>query len=187
MFKASNRIAYIGFSAVSIVLIALYIHYQMQAPLTTKAPLSNQVLLTEVNASFYDESGKLEKQLEAPHLKHNLENKQNIILNPTIHFIKDNQPWTITADKAISKGMNEEVLLVGHVIINQYQKKTLISQLKTNRLLYFPKTQKVKTKAKIFYHTKGITVTSIGMHADLKHETIDLLSKTRGRYEPTVS
>lgn len=181
----TNNKVYLSFGLCAIGLIGLTLYNQTkQVEYHSLQPESGLTTLHNVHVVELDETGKLNKQLDAPTLTHHSSSSRKTLKTPVIYLTKNKQPWIIQADVAHSNHDNSKIVLTGHVKISQFDNNHKVSELQTTKLNYYPKTQKVDTKQDIIYLNQGLTIHSKGLKADLHEETMELVSNARGTYVP---
>ncbi len=185
MNRSNKKFVYLSFAIAAIILVGLSLSNRAK-PLRSGTKDNNPSITTllKVNALKFTKEGHIEHQLNAPKLTHHTASSKNVVDSPIIHITRNEHPWKITADKAITNKHNTKIILEGHVNIRQFEHGKKVSQLLTSRLNYYPKTQKVDTKQDITYLSQGMTVHSKGLRADLQQETMELVSHARGVYDP---
>ncbi len=181
----NKKFVYVCFTIVVLGLITTAL-YNRAKPLQkdASAALPATTTILDFNAVELTNAGQLQRQLSTPQLVHHAASSKKKLQNPIIHLTRNKQPWTITADHAISNHDDSKIILKGHVHIKQYKNNLKISELQTSRLNYYPKTQKVETDQAITYLSQGMTIHSKGLRADLHEETMELVSNARGTYVP---
>ena len=107
------------------------------------------------------------------------------ITTPSITvYIKNQEPWVVTAKRGqLSQGINQ-LDLYNNVIMHQAQglnnhEITLL----TNAMTFYPNTQIANTTLPVTIQEPGLTLTGIGLNADLIKGILELKSDMQGVYE----
>lgn len=143
--------------------------------------------MTDFTLHVYDTQGKLLNELQSPLVRHIPQNNTNWLKNPHIIMTENNQSeWRIDAEEATTKNGGEEIVFNKRVVIKQLSNKQSVqSTFKTDSLTYFPQKKFATTTDHITFIQPGHVVKAKGMNAYLAEKRIQLLSHTRGIYEPT--
>jgi len=99
-------------------------------------------------------------------------------------FQTDSAPWRITSDKGTAFGTGQKMNLRGNVLVWQNNQDAGTSELSTSFLTLKPQQQHAKTNKPVKLSSPGHLTTATGMTANLKNNTIKLLSNVRGIHEP---
>ncbi len=143
-----------------------------------------------INASYLrtNELGQQEIVLFAPLVNHYQHQNSSLFQHPKIELYKNGQKWLITSNQA--KGINgvQTFYLQDNVIIKQLpSSKNATTTLSTSSLTVFPKKELVTTKELVTIEQPGLKIRGKGLIASLKDGSIQLLSSTRGQYDPKKS
>ena len=142
--------------------------------------------MENVVALIMDKQGKPSMKIITPKMIHYAKNDTTHLTTPQLTlYRKSPQPWYITSNYAKATQGIENVNFWENVLIHhsadQENPATLI---KTSTLTVHPNQQIADTSDTITMVQPNITVTAIGMHADLNTGDIKLLSNSRGEYVP---
>lgn len=159
-------------------------HLQIDDKNLSRSP---DIITTYIALRRFNETGKLIHFLESPEIQHIPENNIHLIQSPHIILApEDHQPsWEINAQYARSIHGDEQIILQKDVRVHQNQTEHNPSSLmKTEELIYFPKTKLAMTDREISFEQPGSIVHAQGMRAYFADKRIQLLSKARATYEP---
>ena len=146
----------------------------------------------DVSVTAYDDSGKLERQLQATKLLHYSKDKTTHIKNPHFTLTKAQQPpWTSSAQSGIAyhRPGSEQIVrleLQGQAKLMrtgllQYEHAPEL-MITTDTLTLYPDDARAETSSTVAIKQPGHQISATGMHASLKNETISLTHKVRGRH-----
>lgn len=140
-----------------------------------------------VNAHYLrtNSIGKPDVALFSPYVTHYKTDDTSFYSNPHIYLYKNGDQWRITSKTA--KGVNgvETFYLYNGVTVKQLpSSKGRGTLLSTDSLTVFPKKDLVTTQDFVTIEQPGLKITAKGLKGDLKTGNIQLLSKTRGQYDP---
>jgi lipopolysaccharide export system protein LptC len=143
-----------------------------------------------INAAYLrtNDAGHEEIQMVSPTIKHYAHQNTSVFLKPIIKLYKNGQQWSITSQKA--KGINgtNTFIFSNDVIAKQLAtSKNPETQLSTQSLTVLPKKELVLSDELVTIAQPGLTITGKGLRGDLNSGNIQLLSKTRGQYDPRIA
>lgn len=129
----------------------------------------------------FNDQGRRVQTFEADHLSHFLTSNHSDLTVPRFHIYTDRgEIWDGTAATATLLGDSEIRLRDNVVIVDQAATTRLISE----QLNYFPKQQKVDSAVAVLVKRANDTSKSVGMHADLNTNRVELLSRVEGIHVP---
>jgi lipopolysaccharide export system protein LptC len=99
-------------------------------------------------------------------------------------FTNDELPWLATADFAEGKEKQDQLKLIGNVVLQKETDKGRPLQLKTDELLIKPSGRYAETDKPVIITDASGTTTSTGLKVFLDDERIELLSNVKNRYRP---
>ena len=140
-----------------------------------------------INAFYLrtNDLGQREVVLMSPLITHYQYDDTSLFQKPVIRAYKNNEEWHITAKRATGIHGAQTFYLNDNVKIRQLpSKKSADTLISTQSLTAFPKENLVTTKDPVTIEQPGLKVNAIGLKGDLKTGNIQLLSKTRGEYDP---
>lgn len=142
-------------------------------------------VIKQLQVTEYNEAGQLVSHLQTPRLVHYPSDNTSTLQQPLITLYRPQQPpWHISADHGISEQGAAKITLWDHVVLQQVASApTKATYISTARLIYYPKSQLATTQQLITIQQPGLRVTSQGMNAYLKQQTVQLLHQARGTYE----
>lgn len=140
-----------------------------------------------VNVSYLrtNEQGSHDLLVTSPYVTHYQVQDSANIRSPIIKMFKKDQEWIATAKEAKSFNGMQRLELHQDVKVRQLPSKNKAeTTLLTESLTAFPKEDLVKTNEKVTIIQPGLNITGVGMRGDLKNGNIQLLSQTKGHYDP---
>ncbi|MBB3169152.1 LPS export ABC transporter periplasmic protein LptC [Simiduia aestuariiviva] len=155
---------------------------------TQKAPA---FFMTDFVSSQYDENGRLSQQLRGLRADHfQPKGKASAKDYTLVQQLKadiynpDQAPWHIVADKGRATHRGDRIELTGNVHLFQKDPVKGVTELFTNKLIYFTKRQVAQTNAPVKIVTPQGVTTAKGLKANIKTEQFTLTKKVKGIYEP---
>ena len=157
---------------------------------TTEAPIYPSSYLQGVQTKQYDKQGKLSYILHAETIAYFDKNKApqaEVTLDQphlTLFSEQDNEaPWLVSSKRAEGSENQDELMLIGDVIIQQTQENGQQTQLATPELLIRPSRRYAETdKPVIITDETGITQAK-GLKVFFDEKRIELLSNVTGEYQ----
>jgi LPS export ABC transporter protein LptC len=143
-----------------------------------------------INAHYFqtNASGQQEAILFSPYVTHYSHQDASYFKKPRIIFYKKGGEWHITANKARGVNGATTFYLYDHVKVRQLpSEKNSETLLTTESLTVLPKQNLVFTKAFVTIERAGAKISAVGLRGDLEKETIQLLSRAKGYYDPKLS
>ena len=159
---------------------------QIPSPISqSKKP---DALITDVNATQFNEFGKPQHILKSPRLLHYLKNNTTLITKPFYIFENGKEaPWHIKADQGKVLHDTKTIILTGHVLIKQLPGiNSRHITLLTDKMMFYPQMSLAKTDRPVTIKRPGMIVKGVGLQADLKTGEIKLLSQTHGEYKKEI-
>ena len=181
MTERNKGLIYISITSIILLIFSSFILHRNKQHKSSNVNIQFSKIMTvsDVQLEEYDKTGLLKHVVKSSKLKH-LNDTENQLDNPFILYYKDNQPWEISAKKAILTNNGKMIELIGNVDIQQFQNHKLISQLKTEQLYYFPDSKQIQTEQPVIYTTQNLSLKSTGFKADLNKEIVQLDNKSQG-------
>lgn len=138
--------------------------------------------MTDFKMTVMDINGKPSRVITGDTLYHYPENDRTEIFNPNTLFIApENNDWIIESDHAETQGEGENILLTGNVIITNKDQPEI--QLLTEILNLDTVNNTAYTDQPVTMKSPHGDTHSVGLHAALQEETINLHSRVRGQYD----
>lgn len=140
-----------------------------------------------VNVTYLrtNDTGSRDIQVFSPHVIHFQKGDSAVIQRPLIRLFKNEQEWVVTSKEATSFDGAARFELHKDVIVKQLPSgDKAATTLLTESLIAFPKDDLVTTTDRVTIEQPGLNITGIGMKGDLKNGNIQLLSQTKGHYDP---
>lgn len=151
--------------------------------------ITPDMFIHNITLRKFDANGKLINQLTSPYVQHFPKDDSHILKKPYIRIHQpDDSSMEIRSEKAHSVQGGEEITFTKQVMVDQLEANgTLISTLKTEKILYQAKSKIASTDLPVIFEKAGDVVQSTGMTAFLEEKRVKLLSQARGRYVPKHS
>ena len=143
-------------------------------------------IITDLTIHEFDTTGNQVSYLRSPLVHHIPEDNTHWLKSPHIIIAQENQAdWEIDSEEATALHGGQQITFEKHVVIHQDQNEHKVpSTFKTESLTYYPKEKFATTLEKVTFIQPGQVVEATGMNAYLAEKRVQLLSKTRGIYEP---
>jgi lipopolysaccharide export system protein LptC len=133
-----------------------------------------------------DPNGHLQSKFFSPKVVHYAKDNRSEFASPhVIIYGQDGRPWVIDADHGQSQFGTQQIELWGNVKVQHFitlQQQPELTLL-TSRLKYFSDQQLAQTDQPVTILQPGMTVNSVGLKADLKSASVQLISNVKARYE----
>jgi len=138
--------------------------------------------MQDFTMTIMDETGRPSRIISGKDMAHYPEGDSSVIHYLEAHIMKQGEEtWLITSDQGDTAGKGEDILLTGNVIINKSNDDGTV--LNTEKLHLDSKNNTAYTDvAARFKSPTGVTDT-VGFHAVLADETINLHSRVKGKYD----
>lgn len=151
-----------------------------------KDPTQADSYMEDVVATTYNKEGGPSLKLVTPSMVHYPENNTTQFATPHLTLYRDSpEPWYLDAKHGKASNGTGEILFwddvnIHHMADTSNPTTTLI----TDSLTIFPDKQVASTNKPVTFMQPDTTVHAIGMLANLKDNTVKLLSQARGEYAP---
>lgn len=156
-----------------------------ESPTMKDNPHTPDYYMLNVTYMRTNDLGRKDILVFSPQVHHFQEQDRAEFKTPIIKLYKNEQEWVATSNRAKSFNGTERFELYENVVVRQTPTSNKSeSVLLTESLTAFPKKDLVTTNEKVTIQQPGLNVTGIGMKGDLKNGNIQLLSQTKGRYDP---
>jgi len=148
--------------------------------------------LVGVTSTRYTEEGRVEYQFTAERLTHYQLNRERASADDftTIEapfftiYHNDNAPWHIRAREGESRDNDQLFILQGDVEAWQEDPERGLTHVATEKMDFRPPQQTAETDQFVMITHPGSRTQGRGMFADLKQETLQILSEGSTVYEP---
>jgi len=132
-----------------------------------------------------DAQGKPLRQMQGEQLMHYPQPERFQLTRPQIQLYSQGKPlWSLTAQQATSKDPATDLWLSGNVIAHRLQGSEPL-RLETSRLHANPRGDRLDTPAQVRVISPRGTLTGVGMHADLRTQSVELNSAVEVQYAPS--
>jgi len=162
----------------------LILHHKQSSYLAHKNANNPDSIADEVTIITMDVEGKPASKISAKQLIHFPDNNTSLASSPKLTvFIKNEQPWHITANKGKSVDGDNMIQLWDDVQFMQpADQDSPQSLILTESFTFWPKKHLGETDKPITLLQPGTKVTAVGLNADTLSGKIDLLKDVRGSY-----
>lgn len=138
--------------------------------------------MTDFKMTVMDLNGQPQRIIEGSEAAHYPDGDRTEIINPNaLHIAVDNDDWIMQADRADTSGKAEHIVLTGNVIITNKDQPDI--QLLTELLHLDTVNNTAYTDRPVLMRSPNGDTHSVGFHAALQEETINLHSRVRGQYD----
>jgi LPS export ABC transporter protein LptC len=135
--------------------------------------------LTEFKSEFFNSNGVLEWTIEGPMLTHDANSKMATIEKPVIQIDPANKCWLATADQGLILRNEDELILIGNVIIRQPAPNGE-RIIKTDRLHHHRRQRTITSKDAVEVETPNASIQAGGLLIDLNTETMEFFEHVKG-------
>ena len=168
----------------ALALLTLWLLLDGDAPLDKKQRdihRSSDYAMTDFTMTVMDANGMPARIIQGDEMSHYPKDDSTEIINPVTEFIKAGQDtWIVKSQHGHTQGKGENILLTGNVIITN--KDNPAFQMLTEELTLDTVYNTAYTDKAVTIHSPDGETHSVGLHASLEDETINLHSKVRGQY-----
>lgn len=142
--------------------------------------------MEDVRAVIMDKQGKPKLKISSPRMVHYIDNDTTNLASPHVTIYRNSPlPWLVTAKNGkASQGIDKVDFWNNVVIHHPADESHPTTVIKTEQLTVHTNEQTAETKALITLIQPNLTMTAIGMFADMNNGNITLLSQARGDYVP---
>lgn len=138
--------------------------------------------MTNFTMTIMDENGTPARVIDGEKMTHYPDDDRTEILMPNARFIQNQQDtWLITSERGKTHGKGELIELTGNVIITRKDNDDI--KLETEKLDLNTENNTAYTDEAVKIASPYGATNSVGLHATLKDETINLHSKVKGQYD----
>lgn len=172
----------IGLLALVLFLVWQLTPEQQQNETQPTVNTSSDYGMTNFTITAMNQDGKPARIIQGTEMLHYPVDDSTEIMNPIAEFIEAGKDtWVVTSRHGHTQGKGESILLTGNVIISNKDNPDF--KLLTEKLTLDTVDDTAYTdQAVTIYSPQGETH-SVGLHADLKDETVNLHSRVRGHYD----
>lgn len=143
---------------------------------------SSDYAMTDFKMTVMDTNGQPQRIIEGSEASHYPDGDRTEIINPdALHIAVDNDDWIMQAERADTSGKAEHIVLTGNVIITNKDQPDI--QLLTELLHLDTVNNTAYTDQPVLMRSPNGDTHSVGFHAALQEETINLHSRVRGQYD----
>jgi len=142
----------------------------------------------------YDETGKLSYSIHSQETRHydrttdgpeiTFEKPTVIVYENAVQAQERVATLTVSADKGEGNEKQDELMLIGNVVLEQAAIDGSITQLKTDQLRVQPNRRYAETTKPVIITDKTGTTSATGLKVFFDDKRIELLSDVKGQYAP---
>lgn len=155
---------------------------ELMTPLSSHVNPASDYGMTNFTMTIMDENGIPARVIDGEEMTHYPDDDRTEIIMPKAHFIENEQDtWLITSQHGKTHGKGEQILLTGDVVITRVDNDDI--KLETEELTLNTENNTAYTNEAVKIASPYGATNSVGLHATLKDETINLHSKVKGQYD----
>lgn len=164
-------------------------HQQQQSAENINADPAGRTIdyaMANFKMTVMDELGQPSRIIEGTELSHYPDDDSTEISDATAYFLApEKDTWLVKSNTAFTQGKGETIDLNGNVIITRQSDNEI--ELRTEQLTLDTINNTAYTDKPVTIRSPYGDTDSVGLHATLQDETINLHSKVRGHYDaPTA-
>lgn len=149
---------------------------------TSELRRTSDYAMTDFTMTIMDLNGEPARVIRGDEMAHYPDDDSTEIINPIAEFVEPGQDnWEITSDHGYTQGDGVEILLTRNVIISN--KNNPAFNMLTEKLTLHTVDNTAYTDAPVTIHSPQGVTESVGLHAVLDEDTINLHSKVKGQYD----
>ncbi|MDX1573180.1 MAG: LPS export ABC transporter periplasmic protein LptC [Methylophaga sp.] len=138
--------------------------------------------MTDFTMTVMDLNGQPQRIIRGSEASHYPEGDRTEIIDPDVlHIAINDDDWILQSDRADTSGKAENIVLTGNVIITNKDQPQI--QLLTELLHLDTVNNTAYTDRPVIMRSPNGDTHSVGFHAALQEETINLHSRVRGQYD----
>ncbi len=138
--------------------------------------------MTDFTMTIMNKLGQPARVISGHEMSHYPEDDSTEVFIQTTQFIdQQKDTWLVISDKGTTQGKGEDIFLTGNVIITRENNNEI--ELKTDTLHIDTEHSTAYTDSAVELKSPNGITHSVGLHAALEDETINLHSKVRGHYD----
>jgi lipopolysaccharide export system protein LptC len=143
---------------------------------------SSDYAMTDFTMTIMDINGTPARVIKGKEMAHYPADDSTEIIDPIAEFLKPGKDsWVITSDHGHTQGDNKTILLTGNVIITNENNPAF--KMLTDKLTLDTQYNTAYTDHAVTIKTPNGDTESVGLHADMNDETINLHSRVKGQYD----
>ncbi|NOX76333.1 MAG: LPS export ABC transporter periplasmic protein LptC [Gammaproteobacteria bacterium] len=143
--------------------------------------------MENATTQVFDPQGTLRYRLQAERVAYFREDRRSEFTAPRfIRYRADGQRWTLEAERGVSQGGADRILLQGAVVMRRVAADNRPANLEihTRDVLIQPEQDTAETVARVVVNRGDSTLHSVGLKAFFEEGRVQLLSQVRGIYAP---
>ena len=149
---------------------------------TSELRRTSDMAMTDFTMTIMNLNGEPARLITGDEMAHYPDDDSTEILNPTTEFLEPGQDnWEVTSNHGYTQGEADEILLTGNVIITN--KNNPAFNMLTEKLTLHNLDNTAYTDAPVTINSPQGVTESVGLHAVLDDETINLHSRVKGQYD----
>ncbi len=143
--------------------------------------LPPKAFATNLTVTQMNKNGIIHSIIITPEMRYQANGNTTLVTPHAIAYAKDGKKWLLDAKHGLIYDHGNQVRLWDQV---KAHLATTTTTMTTSMIIYNRKQDTLDTTKPVHFTHQGSILNGIGMHADLKLETVNLLSQTRGVYLP---
>ena len=138
--------------------------------------------MTDFTMTIMDANGEPARIVKGDEMSHYAHDDSTEIINPITEFLEPGQStWVVTSEHGHTQGKADTILLTGNVIISNKDDPEF--NMLTERLTLDTAYNTAFTEEPVMIRSPQGVTESVGLHAALDDETINLHSRVKGQYD----
>lgn len=175
------RYARLALLALALLSIALLMNRPQPERSQTEVRRTSDYAMTDFVITVMNEQGAPSRIIRGTEMEHFPHDDSTEIINPLTDFIAEGKDtWVMQSEHGHTAGKGEIILMTGNVIISNRDRPAF--RLLTEKLTLDTVFNTAYTDEAVTIHSPQGVTHSVGLHAALEDETINLHSKVRGTY-----
>jgi lipopolysaccharide export system protein LptC len=134
----------------------------------------------------FNQQGFVASRVSAEHMEHYASSDITHFSKPVYLIYPENgkAQWQLSADRGQLNKNTNKIILENNVIIDAIDIEEPLQSLSTQVVTVDLTTMIGTSQEMVYIKGKGFIIQGLGLHADLNSQTLSLLSKVEGTYEP---
>jgi lipopolysaccharide export system protein LptC len=180
-----NTPRWVKISLLFVALFSIWLLSDSPAPSVTEQPTIHRTSdygMTDFTLTIMNKEGFPARVITGTEMSHYPDDDSTEVINQKTRFIdQENETWLVISDKGYTQGKAEDILLTGNVLITREENNEI--ELSTDSLHIDTLHNTAYTDSPVTLKSPNGITNSVGLHAALEDETINLHSKVRGHYD----
>lgn len=153
-----------------------------QPDIQNQTTRTSDYAMTDFTMTIMDIDGTPDRVIKGKEMAHYPKDDSTEMIDPITEFLEPGQDaWIIESELGQTQGDADTILLTGNVIITNKDNPSF--QMLTEKLTLDTKLNTAYTDQPVTIHSPQGDTESVGLHAALNDETINLHSRVKGQYD----